>query len=147
MKISLILSTYNRPDALAVTLESILRLDRLPDEVIIGDDGSTPETAETIARFRPRFPVPLLHLWHEDKGFRLAKMRNKCIARATGDYIVQIDGDLILHPRFIADHAAAARPNAFLKGTRVLLDRAYSEAICAAQTPPPQCAEVLQQRH
>ena len=97
MKISLILSTYNRPDALAVTLESILRLDRLPDEVIVGDDGSTRETAEVIESFRPRFPIPLVHLWHEDRGFRLAKMRNKCIARATGDYIVQIDGDLILH--------------------------------------------------
>ncbi len=137
MKISLILSTYNRPDALAVTLESILRLDRLPDEVIVGDDGSTRETAEVIESFRPRFPIPLVHLWHEDRGFRLAKMRNKCIARATGDYIVQIDGDLILHPAFIADHAAAARPHAFLKGTRVLLDRPYSEAICASQNPPP----------
>ena len=95
MKTSLIISTYNRPDALAVTLESILQLNRLPDEVIIGDDGSTSETADVIASFQTRFPVPLIHIWHEDKGFRLAKIRNKCLARATGDYIIQIDGDLI----------------------------------------------------
>lgn len=87
--------------------------------------------------FRSRFPVPLVHLWHEDRGFRLAKMRNMCIARATGDYIVQIDGDLILHPDFIADHAAAARPGAFLKGTRVLLGKSFSDAVCASKNPPP----------
>ncbi|MBR6830672.1 MAG: glycosyltransferase family 2 protein [Tidjanibacter sp.] len=136
MKTSLIISTYNRPDALAVTLESILQLNRLPDEVIIGDDGSTSETADVIASFQTRFPVPLIHIWHEDKGFRLAKIRNKCLARATGDYIIQIDGDLILHPDFITDHIRAARPGAFIKGTRVRLNKRATEQICATQIPP-----------
>ncbi len=136
MKVSLIVSTYNRPDALAVTLESILRLHRLPDEVIIGDDGSAQETIDVIKEFQARFPIPLIHVWHEDKGFRLAMIRNKSIARATGDYIIQIDGDLILHPHFVADHIVAARPAAFIKGTRVRLSKEATEQICAAKSPP-----------
>ena len=41
IKTSLIVSTYNRPDALFLCLESIKRQKLLPDEVIVGDDGST----------------------------------------------------------------------------------------------------------
>ena len=76
MKTSLIISTYNRPDALALCLESVRRQRLLPDEVIVGDDGSGEETREVIERFRQDFPVPLTHVWQEDEGFRLAMCRN-----------------------------------------------------------------------
>ena len=66
----------------------------MPDEVIVGDDGSTSETKDLIESFKKDFPVPLIHLWQEDKGFRLAMMRNKSVAAATGDYIIEIDGDI-----------------------------------------------------
>ena len=80
VKISLIISTYNRPSALRLCLASVKRQSRLPDEVIIGDDGSGDETAALIREFQKDFPVPLLHVWQEDKGFRVGKIRNKCIA-------------------------------------------------------------------
>lgn len=52
IKTSLIVSTYNRPDALFLCLESIKRQKLLPDEVIVGDDGSTDETKEVIENSR-----------------------------------------------------------------------------------------------
>ncbi len=130
MKVSLIISTYNRPDALAICLTSVLKQTRMPDEVIIGDDGSRDDTRRLIEDFASRFPVPLIHLWHEDDGFRLAAMRNKCIARATGDYILQIDGDVILSRHFVADHIAAAKPGFYIKGSRVRLNEKSSARIC-----------------
>ncbi|MDE6541452.1 MAG: glycosyltransferase family 2 protein [Muribaculaceae bacterium] len=136
MKISLIITTYNRPDALAAVLESVLAQKRMPDEVIVGDDGSGPETREMLREYESRFPVPLVHVWHADKGFRLAEIRNKCIARATGDYIIQTDGDIIMLPHFVADHAALARRGYFARGVRVRLSAARSAEICRSGRPP-----------
>lgn len=119
IRATLILSTYNSPQVLALCLESIRRQKRLPDEVIVGDDGSTDETRQLIESFQQDFPVPLIHVWQKDEGFQLAKIRNKCIAQAKHEYIIQIDGDIILHPMFVSDHLEFAKPNHFLKGTRL----------------------------
>ena len=73
LTVSLVISTYNRPDALEACLESVRRQSVLPIEVIIADDGSTEETRQTIERLAGGFPVPILHVWQEDDGFRLAK--------------------------------------------------------------------------
>lgn len=130
MKVSLIISTYNRPDALRVCLDSVCKQVVLPDEVLIGDDGSTDETACLIEEVRPGFPVPLLHVWHEDEGFRLAMMRNKCVAKASGEYIIEIDGDVFLHPLFIADHLREAGKGIYVKGGRANLNRETTKSIC-----------------
>ena len=122
MLISLIVTTYERPDALAAVLRSVTRQTRSPDEVLVGDDGSGPETAKVIRRFADKLAIG--HEWREHDGFRLARMRNCCLARARGEYVVMVDGDLLLHPDFLADHEEAARPGYFVQGKRVLLDEA-----------------------
>ena len=137
MTVSLIISTYNRPDSLEVCLKSIARLHMLPDEVIVGDDGSTCQTALLVERFQKDFPTTLKYIHQEDAGFRLAMIRNKCVAAARGEYIIQIDGDIFLHPDFIADHVREARKGFLLKGGRVQLGPALTENICAAGEPAP----------
>lgn len=137
MKTSLIISTYNRPDALSVILDSVKKLNTLPDEVIVGDDGSTEETAEVVKAYQKDFPVPLHYIYQEDRGFRVAKIRNKCIAKAGGEYIIQIDGDIFLHPDFIKDHIENAREGCFLKGGRVQLGEALTKEICADRKSRP----------
>jgi len=127
MKISLLISTFNRPDALALCLESVLNQRDLPDEVLIADDGSDKETTEIIDSYRSRLDIPIIHVWHEDKGFRLAKIRNKAIARASSDYIVQIDGDLILHRYFLQDHRRFAKKGSVVRASRIYLDQELSE--------------------
>ncbi|MCF6178414.1 MAG: glycosyltransferase family 2 protein [Geopsychrobacter sp.] len=119
MNLSLIVTTYNWEKALLLVLKSALAQRTLPAEIIIGDDGSRPDTAALIQRLALDSPVPIQHIWQEDKGFRAAKIRNKAIAASQGDYIVMIDGDMVLHPLFIADHIAAARTGFFVQGGRL----------------------------
>jgi len=99
----------------------------LPDEILIADDGSGEDTRLVIDRLRKESPVPLLHIWHEDNGFRLSAIRNKAIVAATGDYIIQIDGDIVMHHRFIADHVRCARRGYYSVGSRVFQSEQRTE--------------------
>lgn len=121
MGISLIISTYNWPEALNLCLKSVLQQDVLPEEIVIADDGSTDTTRQLIDSFRHDFPVPIKHIWQEDAGFRKTIILNKAAEACIQEYIVQIDGDVILNPYFIKDHLASAEPSAFVRGTRALL--------------------------
>lgn len=118
---SLIISTYNRANALELVLLSLMKQSEMPDEVIIADDGSTEETAELIEKYRTKLIIPLLHCWHADEGFKLGEIRNKAIALAQGEYIIQIDGDIVMHKHFIRAHKRMARIGCFVQGSRALL--------------------------
>jgi glycosyltransferase involved in cell wall biosynthesis len=115
---SLIVSTFNRPDALLLSLHSINSQTILPDEVIIADDGSDTKTREAITAILPTMKVPLQHVWHPKQGFRLAAIRNKAIGRCTCPYIIQIDGDIICHTEFVRDHLAYRQHGYFVSGKR-----------------------------
>lgn len=117
---SLIISTYNRPKALYLTLLSVLQQTTKPTEVIIADDGSQNETLNVVNEFTTKLKIK--YIWHADEGFRLAAIRNKAIAASQCNYIIQIDGDLILHKNFIKDHIKFAKPLSFVTGSRVLIN-------------------------
>ncbi len=119
---SLIVSTYNWPAALHLCLNSITAQTSLPDEVIVADDGSKEDTRLLVERFVKDFPIPLIHIWQPDEGFQLARIRNKAIAKATMKYIIQIDGDLILHKKFVEDHLLLSKRGTFVSGSRVIMD-------------------------
>ena len=121
MRVSLIITTYNRPDALLLVLRSIETQVSKPIEIIIADDGSTNDTKEVIDSFQEKSDIRVIHSWQEDNGFRAAKSRNKAITKTTGDYIILVDGDMILHPKFIEDHINNAESGYFVQGSRVLL--------------------------
>jgi len=116
VKISLIVSTYNRPQALEKTLWGLCCQTRQDGEVLIADDGSTAETAELVARFQADSPLNIVHLWHEDRGFRKGRILNQAIARAAGDYLIFLDGDCIPRNDFVAAHCRLARPNSYIAG-------------------------------
>ena len=127
--VSLIVSTYNWPESLELCLNSITRQTRMPDEVIVADDGSSKPTTELIKHIQSYFPVPLKHVWHEDRGFRLAMIRNKALKASECDYIIQIDHDIIVEKNFISDHLKAAQANHFVIGSRVRLGKELSQRI------------------
>ncbi|MFZ5761294.1 MAG: glycosyltransferase family 2 protein, partial [Thermodesulfobacteriota bacterium] len=129
MRVSLIITTYNWKEALALVLASALRQTRLPDEIIVADDGSTDGTAELVASLAKEASIPVIHSWQEDKGFRVAMSRNKALAKAKGEYIILADGDIIMERHFVEDHLAAARPGFFVQGGRALLSRHKTERI------------------
>lgn len=120
-EISLVITTYNNPIFLELVLKSILRQRVFPLEVIIADDGSGEETRRLIERYKEIMPVPLIHSWIPDEGFRLSKSRNVAMAKASGSYIVNIDGDMVLMPHFIEDHKALMKENQFVAGSRARL--------------------------
>jgi len=132
-RVSLIISTYNWPEALRLCLMSVANQTVLPDEVVIADDGSTSETRDLIEELKPGFPCPIHHVWHEDTGFRLTVIRNKAIAKAAGDYIIQIDGDIILERHFIADHKKMAAPETFATGSRIMIGEELSRKLLEAK--------------
>lgn len=118
---SLLVATYNWPEALARILKSVAGQTVLPGEVLVADDGSGEPTRAVVEALRRELPVPLKHVWQPDDGFRAGQIRNKAVAAARGAYVVQVDGDMVLHPRFLEDHLAAARPRRFIGGSRVVL--------------------------
>lgn len=131
MDITVIITTYNWNEALALSLKSILMQKTLPLEVIVADDGSTSETGTVIQTIAANSPIPIIHSWQEDKGFRLARSRNRAIAMASGEYVILVDGDILAERHFVEDHHKFARPGFFVQGTRVLLTEELSrQVIC-----------------
>lgn len=126
---SLIIATYNRPDALALCIRSALQQSVVPDEIIVADDGSTASTRAIVEKLARKTAVPIQHIWQEDKGFRLSMIRNKAIAVAKGEYIIQADGDIILHRHFIRDHLRFSKENSFVRASRIYLDEAYTNLL------------------
>lgn len=126
---SLLISTYNWPEALAIVLKSVERQSLLPDEILIADDGSKEATRALIESFQSRFSIPVRHFWHPDDGFRRTVILNKAVAGAKGDYIVQVDGDVMLHPNFIEDHRGFIEEHSFVAGTRTMLGKELSKQV------------------
>ncbi len=125
IKTSLVIATYNWPEALRLCLASVERQTVMPDEVVIADDGSGEETRKVVMSFKDK--LPLLHVWHEDKGFRLTVIRNTAIAQCTGDYVIQIDGDIVLDRHYVEDMISEAAPGYYSCGSRAKLSPALSQ--------------------
>lgn len=117
----MLVSTYNWPEALERSVRGVFRQTVLPAEIVIADDGSTDDTLRVIDRLREESPVPVVHVWQEDNGFRKSEILNKAIAAMSGDYVLQIDGDVIPARHFVSDHLELAERNCFVCGSRVKL--------------------------
>jgi glycosyltransferase involved in cell wall biosynthesis len=128
MRVSVIVTTYNRPDALKKVIHGLLAQTKLPQEIIIADDGSSQETQKLINDLTaPSTLCPIIHVYQEDKGFRAAKIRNLAIKKSTGEYIISLDGDCIPEEHFIEDHLKLARVGFFFQGKRVLVEKKFSD--------------------
>lgn len=135
MRIAVIVTTYNRPDALAAVLEGYLAQSDCDFEVLVADDGSTADTAELIKQFQARAAFPIVHVWQEDIGFRAAAIRNRALARTQAEYIVFTDGDCVPPLDFVARHRLLAERGCFLSGNRLLLSQAFTEQVLREKLP------------
>lgn len=127
MKISIIITTYNRPDALALVLRALAQQTDQNFEVLIADDGSHASTRDMIESIQ--LPVPCRHVWQADEGFRAAKIRNKAVAQATGDYLVFLDGDCVPLQKFVRKHRRLAEQGYFVAGNRTLLSQQFTDKV------------------
>ncbi|HEX2722024.1 MAG TPA: glycosyltransferase family 2 protein [Gemmatimonadaceae bacterium] len=129
MRVSVIITTYNQPGQLEKVMWGYAAQTGAQFELLIADDGSDPRTTEVIDRVATATGLDVLHVWHEDKGFRKTEILNRAILAATGDYLVFSDGDCIPRDDFVAAHARLARPGCFLSGGYIKLPKNVSESI------------------
>ena len=125
--ISIIVTTFDRPDALGAVLRSLARQSDRSFEVLIADDGSGPATVVLIEQWKPRLGVALSHVWQEQRGFRAAEIRNRAIRASRGEYCVFLDGDCLVRPDFVATHRRLAERGWFVTGNRALMTQALTK--------------------
>jgi glycosyltransferase involved in cell wall biosynthesis len=135
MRIAVIVTTYNRPDALAAVLEGYLAQTDGDFEVLIADDGSTPDTAEVVRQFQSRAKFAIQHVWQEDDGFRAAAIRNRALAVTSADYVIFTDGDCIPTVDFVAQQRKLSETGCFLSGNRLLLSKEFTQQILNEKIP------------
>lgn len=140
--ISVIVTTYNRPDALRAVLAGLLAQTDRTFEILVADDGSRDDTRELVERLGRDSVIPLRHVWQEDTGFRAGAARNRAAALARGEYLVFLDGDCVPRPDWIAQHRALAQRGWMVAGNRVLLSETFTRLVLASGTPIHQWTEV-----
>lgn len=93
MMLSVVIPAYNRASLLPITLRSLLAQERVADEILVVDDGSTDDTAELAEAFGP--PVRVIRQCNQGPG----AARNRGLAEARGEYIHFFDSDDLALPR------------------------------------------------
>lgn len=127
--ISVIVSTYNRPDALEVVMRALCNQDDEKYEIIVADDGSGDSTRNIIQKIKTQTCTPIRHVWQPDRGFRLAAIRNLAVKSARGLYLVFLDGDCIPPPNWVSCHRALAEKGWMVVGQRILTSESFSQKI------------------
>jgi glycosyltransferase involved in cell wall biosynthesis len=134
--ISVIVTTYSREDALEAVLRSLSRQSDDDFEVVVADDGSGEATAKLVNVWKAKIGRRLEHVWHADRGFRAAEIRNRAILVARGSYCVFLDGDCVTRPDFVASHRRLAQPGWFVTGNRVLLSPVLTADVLREKLTP-----------
>jgi glycosyltransferase involved in cell wall biosynthesis len=146
--ISVIVTTYNRPDALDAALRALAHQSDRNFEIIIADDGSGPDTTRMVESWTSRLSIPIKHVWQKNQGFRGAEIRNRGIGVSAGAYCIFLDGDCLAPADFIARHRSLAEPGWFVAGNRILLSAKLTSAVLAGSLPAEtwRFAELVRQR-
>ncbi len=129
MKVSVIISFYQKLHELLKVLAGF-ELQSFEDfEIIIADDGSDEIVIEKIKRYINNSKRCIKHVWHQDEGWRKNVILNKAVIASNSDYLIFIDGDCIPHEDFIEDHFKFRACGELLAGRRVRLSSKISEKI------------------
>lgn len=115
-RISVIVTTFNRSAALALCLASLQRQTRPIDEIVIADDGSDESHETAIRQLAEKCTLATRVVRQPHNGFRAAALRNLGVRAATGDYLIFVDGDLIVFSDFVEQHLRYATKNRWLTG-------------------------------
>jgi glycosyltransferase involved in cell wall biosynthesis len=132
---AVIVTTYNRPDALLAVLDGYLNQDAGNFEIIIADDGSSAATRTQIEPYLKHSRIPMRHVWQEDCGFRAAAIRNRALTLTRADYVIFTDGDCVPPAHFVRRHLALAERGHFLSGNRLLLGASCTAHVLSQRIP------------
>jgi len=131
--ISIVITTYNRSDALLVVLRGLAAQDDKNFEVVVADDGSTSDHQIALGPVAPSLGLTLSHVWHPDVGFTASRVRNLGVSVAHGAYLVFVDGDCVPETDFVRRHRQLREHGCFVNGSRVLLSEGLSAAALAGR--------------
>jgi len=141
MLISVIVTTYNRPDALTAVIQALLDQTDADFEIVIADDGSKEATRNALMNLRNARHASgmkrLIHAWQPDDGFRASAARNLGVFASQGEYLIFLDGDCIPRPDFIARHRSLAERGFMVSGSRVLLSEELTNSLLGPQRIAP----------
>lgn len=129
--VSVVITTYNRSDALMVVLDALSRQTDKVFEVVVADDGSHDVHRSQIFESDLAKSLQVVHVWHPDVGFTASRIRNRGASVSSGKYIIFLDGDCVPETDFIARHKALAQPGYLVNGSRVLLSPVFAKQVLA----------------
>ena len=135
VSLSVVVSTYESPEALAAVLRSLADQSDQDFDVVVADDGSGSATKAAVERSAEIFGDRLVHVWQPDRGFRFARSLNGGVLAARSEYLVVLGGDCVPRQHFVRALRAGAQPGWFVAANRVLLTRELTERVLREQTP------------
>jgi glycosyltransferase involved in cell wall biosynthesis len=124
LEISVLLSTYQKPWHLRMSLASIAMQEGVAGrmELIVTDDGSVDETPQIVEQFARTVPFPVRFTTHTHETFQLSRSRNEGVRASTAPYLLFVDGDCVLPPDHVRQHLEHRQPNCVMAGNYCLLD-------------------------
>jgi GT2 family glycosyltransferase len=126
LRASIILATYQWPEALAMVLSALMQQSEKSFEVLIADDGSDDRTKKVIEDYKKSAGFAIEHFWQENCGFRKCKILNQAIRAAKGETLIFLDGDCVPHKEFVAQHCALQDGKHYVAGRRVDLSKEFT---------------------
>lgn len=132
--ISIVITTYNRSEALIQVLRGLSQQDDKDFEIVIADDGSTQNHQDAVCNAVAQLGLRATYVWHPDVGFTASCIRNRGVAVATGSYIVLLDGDCVPEVDFVKQHRKLQAVNCFVNGSRVLLSKRLTQSVIDEKT-------------
>jgi GT2 family glycosyltransferase len=131
--VSVVITTYNRSDALLAVLHGLSRQGDSDFEVVVADDGSAEKHREMVIESDVARALRVTYVWHPDIGFTASRVRNRGVAASHGQYIIFLDGDCVPERDFIARHKAIAQKGFFVNGSRILLSPELTERVLSSK--------------
>jgi glycosyltransferase involved in cell wall biosynthesis len=133
--ISVVVSSYDHPRALAAVLRALAEQTDHDFEVIVSEDGRDPATAEAFSAWRPSFDGRVAHVTQDDRGFRVARARNRGALAARGEQLAFLDGDCVPRRRFVRALRRTARPGWFAASYRFELSSELTTRVLEQRLP------------
>ncbi len=123
MKASLIIAYYKNIPFLDLILQSLHYQTEKDFEVLIAEDDNDISTLNFLEKQSIKYSFTIKHLSQKNKGFRKNKILNEAIRNSKSKYLIFIDGDCVLHKKFIEEHLKNAENNFGLIGRRLMLSK------------------------
>jgi GT2 family glycosyltransferase len=133
--ISVVVTTYNRSDALVQVLKGLSHQEDSNFEVIVADDGSSPIHQDAIRTAATESGLRITHVWHPDIGFTASLVRNRGVSVSSGAYIVFLDGDCVPEIDFLQQHRRLRESGCLVNGSRVMLSASFTQQIVVNSLP------------